>query len=96
MSEDVRVEDNPEASRYEVFVDDELAGFAEYHDALGIRTLHHTVVAPEFGGRGVGGKLAAAALDDVRAKGLAVVPTCPFIASYIQRNPDYADLVRTR
>lgn len=95
MTDVVRVEDNPEAHRYEVFVDDELAGFAEYHDTPGVRTMYHTVVDPSFGGRGIGGKLAAAALDDVRAKGLAVVPTCPFIAGFIQRNPDYADLLRT-
>lgn len=93
MPDAVRVEDNPAEHRYEIFLDDTPVGFAEYRDALGQRVLFHTVIDPEFEGRGLGGKLAAAALDDVRAKGLEVVPTCPFIRSYIERHPEYADLV---
>jgi len=53
----------------------------------------HTVVEPEFEGRGVGGRLARGALDLIRSSGSRVVPLCTFMAAYIERHPDYADLV---
>jgi len=94
MPEDIRVEENAELRRYEVYVDDVLAGIAEYRDAPDRRTMFHTNVEDAFEGRGLAGALAARALDDIRSKGMSVVPTCPFIRSYIERHPGYADLVR--
>ena len=85
--------DHPDEHRYEAHLDGALAGFAEYRDAPGRRVFNHTQVDPAFEGHGVGGALASGALDDVRRLGLAVVPQCPFIAAYIERHPDYADLV---
>ena len=55
----------------------------------------HTEIDPAFEGHGVGSALAKAALDDVRAKGLKAVPLCPFIRTWIDRHPDYEDLVAT-
>jgi uncharacterized protein len=89
----VRVEDNRERSRFEAYVDGAPAGFITYRTVPGGIVLVHTEVAPAFAGRGVGGRLAVAALDDVRARGLRLTPQCPFIASYIARHPEYADLV---
>jgi predicted GNAT family acetyltransferase len=71
----------------------DLAGFSEYRDARGRRTFMHTEIDLAFEARGLGSKLAAAALDDVRAKGKQVVPICPFIKSFIDRHPEYADLI---
>jgi predicted GNAT family acetyltransferase len=92
MSTTVRY--NPKESRYEVLVDERLAGFAQYRlDGKRI-TMYHTEVEPEYAGRGLGDELARAALDDVRRRGLVLVPLCPFIAAYIRRHPgDYLDLV---
>ena len=92
MTVDVR--DNPEASRYEVFADGDLAGFARYRLGDGRITFFHTEIDPAHEGRGLGSKLARAALDDARARGLPVVPVCPFIAGFIRSHPDeYLDLV---
>ena len=55
--------------------------------------LLHTEVLPSFEGKGLGARLVAGALDDIRARGLRVVPFCPFVRAYIRRHPDYADLV---
>lgn len=90
---DVRVEDHPEQSRYEARVGDELAGFADYRSAGGVVDLVHTEVDDAFGGQGVGSALARFALDDVRRSGRSVRPSCWFIAGWIERHPDYADLV---
>jgi uncharacterized protein len=92
MSE-IEVRDNPVESRVEAYVDGELAGFAAYVDAGMRRAFTHTEVDPAYGGRGVGGALARDALDEARAAGRSVRPLCPFIRGWIDKHPDYADLV---
>jgi uncharacterized protein len=87
------VVDHTEAHRFEVRVDGVVAGYAEYRRRGGSVAFTHTVVDDAFEGRGLGSALARGALDAVRAEGSAVLPFCPFIRSWIQRHPDYADLV---
>ncbi len=87
------VRNNPDEHRYEVRVDGQLAGFAQYRDRPGLLAFIHTEVDPAFEGKGVGSALAKAALDDARAQAVAVLPFCPFINEYIRRHPQYTDLV---
>jgi len=89
----IEVTDNPEKRRYEAHVDGELAGILFYHAGRDGLVLVHTEVADEFEGHGVGGRLVAGALDDIRRRGLVVTPVCPFAVAYIERHPEYADLV---
>lgn len=93
MTGSTEVVDNPERSRYELHVDGQLAGFILYRVQPGVVTMVHTEIEPEQEGHGLGSILAAGALDDVRARGLKVRPLCPFVSLYIQRHPEYADLV---
>lgn len=53
----------------------------------------HTKVPHAIEGRGVGSKLIRAALDSARDQHLKVVPHCPFVAAYIERHPEYRDLL---
>ncbi|WP_436493493.1 GNAT family N-acetyltransferase [Actinokineospora sp. HUAS TT18] len=92
MSEAVVV-NNVEENRYEARVDGKLAGFAEYQAARELVVFTHTEVDPAFEGQGVGSALARAGLDDVREKGLRVLPLCPFIRDWIGKHRDYVDLV---
>jgi predicted GNAT family acetyltransferase len=88
------VRDNPARLRYEIFDDDgALAGFAQYVLRGGRVIFVHTEIDDAYEGKGLGSRLAAGALDDVRRHGHLVVPLCPFIASYIEHHPEYADLV---
>jgi predicted GNAT family acetyltransferase len=87
------VTDHPDQLRYEIEVDGEVAGFLLYRVEPGVLELVHTDVDPKWEGKGVGGALVQGALDDVRARGLKVRPFCPFVAAYIRRHPEYADLV---
>jgi predicted GNAT family acetyltransferase len=88
------VTDNAEQHRYELTVDGAVAGYVEYHDRGRRRSMMHTVVEPAYEGQGLGSKLARAVLDDARARGLDVLPHCPFIRSFIARHrDDYVDLV---
>lgn len=91
MATDVR--DAPDRSRYEVTIDGELAGFADYRDVDGARVFTHTEVFDAFEGEGVGSALARGALDDVRGEGRRLVALCPFVAAYIDHHDEYADLV---
>ncbi len=88
-----RAVDNPGASRFEVYVDETLAGFAAYELRTGSIVFTHTEIDPVFEGRGLGSQLAAGALDSVRSRNLRVVARCPFIARYLSRHPEYADLL---
>lgn len=89
----IEITDNGERNRYEITLDGEPAGFVEYERGEGSVVLLHTEVDPAFGGRGVGGALARGVLDDLRAQGLSAVPVCPFIKKWIEKHPDYQDLV---
>jgi predicted GNAT family acetyltransferase/glutaredoxin len=83
----------PEANRYDLMLAGRRVGLLAYHRHKNRIALTHTEVTPACEGRGFGSRLAAAALDDARAQGLAVVPLCPFITWYIDRHPQYRDLV---
>jgi predicted GNAT family acetyltransferase len=87
------VVDNPAELRYELRRGSELAGQIRYATEPGLVLLIHTEVAEAFEGQGLGSVLVRGALDDIRARGLRVVPVCPFVLSYLERHPEYADLV---
>jgi predicted GNAT family acetyltransferase len=92
---DVKVSKNPEQSRYEAAVDGEIAGTAEYELEEGRIIFTHTVVDDAYEGQGVGSALARQALDDVRNDGSRrVVAQCRFIKAWIDKHPDYQDLLR--
>jgi predicted GNAT family acetyltransferase len=90
--DNIVVEDNPAARRYQAQVGEYLA-VAEYRLGADTITFTHTQVPKELEGHGIANKLAHAALEDARARTLTVVPLCPFIASYIRRHQEYLALV---
>jgi predicted GNAT family acetyltransferase len=90
---EVEIRENQELDRYEALAEGRLVGYAAYRREPGAVVLTHTDVLPAWEGKGVAGRLARAALDDARARGLAVVPRCPYMAAWIRRHPEYEDLV---
>ena len=93
MSAEPEVKDNPAANRFEIRVDGELAGFAEYKLGTAQISFTHTEIDDAFSGQGLAGKLVRAALDEIRGRELAVLPFCPFVRGWISKHPDYVDLV---
>jgi len=87
------VVDRPDRSRFEIHVDGTPAGLAAYRLHDGTITFLHTEIDDAYEGQGLGGTLVREALDSARARGLAVLPECPFVRGWIQRHDDYADLV---
>lgn len=83
---------NDDENRYEIFVDDELAGFTDAQPHGDLVRFPHTQVDSRFQGRGLATQLIQGALDDVRARGLRVHATCPFVVDFLAEHPDYQDL----
>jgi predicted GNAT family acetyltransferase len=90
---DITVVRNEDEHRYEALIEGKVAGFARFRLQPGQVIFWHTEVDPAYEGKGVGSVLTRHALDDVRTRGEHVVAQCPFIAGYIKRHQEYADLV---
>lgn len=91
--DDARVVNNTAGQRYELWVGEALAGVILYRSREAALALLHTEVYDEFEGQGLGSTLVAGALADIRERGLRLIPICPFVRSYLERHPEYADLV---
>jgi predicted GNAT family acetyltransferase/glutaredoxin len=91
--DDATVVNVPPAHRYELLLHGRRIGLLAYRQRHKRVAFTHTEVSPGCEGQGFGSRLAAAALDDARRQGLAVVPICPFIGAFIHRHPEYRDLV---
>jgi predicted GNAT family acetyltransferase len=87
------VVDNPTEGRFELRLDGELVGFADYRPAGNSVIIAHTEIADGHEGEGLGGLLVREALERIRASGKTVIPVCSFTASYIGRHPEFVELV---
>lgn len=87
------VRDNRERTRYELLVDGEVAAFVQYSMRGGRLLLLHTEVDKSHQGEGLASTLIRGVLDDVRLRGIPLVPICSFVDRFIQKHPDYDDLV---
>ena len=92
MTEPSQVVDNPDANRFELTVDGHLAELT-YRRAGGRLVLLHTEVPGELEGKGLGGVLVAAAVDQAVATGETVVPECNFARGWLERHPEVAGRV---
>ncbi|MDQ1720446.1 MAG: uncharacterized protein QOI26_180 [Pseudonocardiales bacterium] len=92
-SADIRLSKDEAAGRYEIRLGGRRVGLADYYRRGDVVVIPHTETLPQFGGRGLASQLVRYCLDDIRAQGLWVEPACPFVAAYIRKNPEYADLL---
>ncbi len=88
----LQINHDPVSGRFSTQLDDHEAELVYRHQD-GRMVIDHTGVPEAIGGRGVAGALVRAALEYARAESLRVVPSCSYAATYIQRHPEYADLV---
>ncbi|MGH6790823.1 MAG: GNAT family N-acetyltransferase [Pseudolabrys sp.] len=86
------VRDNTERHRFEMDADGHVA-YSNYTLADGIITFMHTEVPKELEGRGIGSALVRGELEEARSRGLKVVAKCPFVAAYIKKHAEFADLL---
>ena len=95
----VRIEDDVDHSRFDLFVDDELVGILGYRSGDGsvgdgpVVALMHTVVKEEYGDRGWAGVLVRASLNTARDRRWRIVPICTFVRRYLAEHEEFLDLV---
>jgi predicted GNAT family acetyltransferase len=90
------VVDNASIHRFEVRLPEGVATLRYRYDVDGSLVLVHSEVPRALEGRGLAGRLARAALESARSRGLHVVVICPFVGAYITKHPEFISLVRTR
>lgn len=88
-----QVQNNSERSRYELVIDGDLAGIADYSIVGDRVVMPHTEIEQRRRGQGLGAILVKHALDDLRSSGRTVVPRCWYVAQFIDEHPEYRDLV---
>jgi predicted GNAT family acetyltransferase len=98
VNPELDVQKNGDSGSYDAVVDGKVVGMIVYHAPPDARrvTFSHTVVDPEYRGRGIATRLVKHALDDLRAHDLKLTNYCPFVADYIADNPEYKELVDSR
>jgi len=95
----VRIEDNVDHSRFDLFVDDELVGILGYRFGDGdagegrVVALMHTVVKEEYGDRGWAGVLVRASLNTARDRQWRIVPICTYVRRYLAQHEEFLDLI---
>ncbi|WP_046494725.1 GNAT family N-acetyltransferase [Streptomyces odonnellii] len=77
---------------YEILVDGETAGLTAYRDRDDRRVFYHTEVKDAFAGLGLASILVQQALADVRASGKRIVPVCPYVAKFLKKHDEFADI----
>lgn len=88
------VTNNVEARQFEVKVEDQTA-FLIYDQTEDTLTLIETQVPKALEGKGIGSSLAKAGLEYARQNKLGVLAICPFVKAYLQKHPEYQDLIRS-
>ncbi|MEJ3405008.1 GNAT family N-acetyltransferase [Rathayibacter sp. YIM 133350] len=89
----VEVRRNEDGGRYELSIDDHIAGYSEFKLRDGQIIVTHTETLPSYKGRGVATTLVEAMLPDIRQRGERLVAKCPFVAEYLREHHDFDDIV---
>lgn len=96
MQNDREVRDNADKSRFEILVEDQVAGIVDYDLGTDVISMTHTEIDDSFSGQGLGKVVAIGALEQARTRGLSVRPVCSLVLKVIKEDTenDFLDLVR--
>lgn len=93
MSSIMHIANNDSRNCYEGVIDDEVVGVVVYKRVGGRVVIRHTVIEPQFRGKGLGAQLVRTVLDDLRERGAKLTNYCGFVADFIADNPEYQCVV---
>ena len=89
----IEVVHRPQECRYIALVDGQRVGFTIYRGGGDRVSIPYTEVAPAMRGRGIAAAMVRAVLEDMRARGVTVVPSCSYVASFVTSNPEFVDVL---
>jgi predicted GNAT family acetyltransferase len=89
----LHVEQDPARERYDLFDGEQFIGFVGYSAEYGIVDLQHTIIKEEYSRRGYARALVTIVLERIWARGEKIIPTCSYVAQYLQRFPQYKVLL---
>lgn len=89
---DLEIRDNPDRNRYELPVEGDVA-IVTYNLSPPNLMITETLVPEALEGRGLASQLAKFVLADAKARQLLILPVCPFFSGYLQKHPEYAEVV---
>jgi len=90
---EIAVRQVPSEDLFEATIDGQRVGLVSYGTRNGTMVLKHTVVQPEFRGRGIADQLVADVLDDLRKQGTKVLVECPYVLAYLKDHPEDRDVL---
>lgn len=93
MSIEIRHEALDGKGRYHLLVDGVEAGELDYRMQGDVRVYVHTGIRDQYEGQGLAGQLAKHVLDEARADGIQIGATCPYVRGYLEKHPEYQDLL---
>lgn len=82
------------ANRFEVLLENGQTAYLNYNEFDNSLNLSHTYVPKSFEGKGIAAAIVKIALDYARKNNLSIIPSCPYVAAYIERHPEHRDLVK--
>lgn len=93
MSAESPVTNNPRLNRFEILLEEGVYAFLEYHFHKGHMAIVHTEVPEKYKGKGIAGRLAREAFEYARRTGVQVKIYCPFVKTWIEKHPEFMDLI---
>lgn len=89
----MKITDAPDRQRFEARDDGKLMGIVTYRLTGDVIVYTHTEVEPEHEGKGIGSRLAKAVMEDARSRRRTVAPLCPYLSKWLQKHPEYDDIL---
>lgn len=93
VHEGLRLDHDEDRGRYSLWQGATYIGFLGYTVQDGVATLQHTIINEEYGRHGYARALVTLVLDEMRGRGLRIVPECTYVAGFLRRYPEYNDLL---
>lgn len=91
--ENLRLEQDEDRERYDLWQGEQFIGFLGYHDDDDVVEIQHTIIAEQFGRQGYARALVTLVLDKLRSEGKKIIPQCSYVLDYVSRYPEYKDMV---
>ena len=86
------IRDAPERRRYELPMHGDVA-VVTYNLNPPNLMITETLVPERLEGQGLASRLARYVIADAKARGLLILPVCPYFSAYLQKHPEEAEVV---